>query len=79
MTNNFKLDDWLLNEPKCYSIIKGNYVPRNDIHYLTEDDFNQLSDNRVLESHVEDIDGGDNFTDYCSYIFKLYEEEGHYD
>ena len=49
MTNNFKLDDWLLNEPKCYSIIKGNYVPRNDIHYLTEDDFNQLSDNRVLE------------------------------
>lgn len=79
MINNFKLDDWLLDEPKCYSIIKGNYVPRNDIYYLTEDDFNQLSDNRVLESHVEDIDGGDNFADYCSYIFKLYEEEGHYD
>lgn len=51
----------------------------NRIYYLTEDDFNQSFDNRVLKSNVEDIKGGDNFTDYCSYIFKLYEEEGYYD
>jgi hypothetical protein len=66
MTNTTKTD-----ELKCCSI--------NKIYYLTEDDFNQSFDNRVLKSYVEDIRGGDNFADYCSYIFKLYEEEGYYD
>lgn len=51
----------------------------NRLYYLNEDDFNQSFDNRVLKSYVEDIEGGDNFADYCSYIFKLYEEEGYYD
>ena len=78
MRNNFKLDDWF-DKPKCFSIINGNYAPMEDIYYLTEDDFNQLSDNRVLESYVEDINGGDNFTDYCEYFFELCEEEGYYD
>lgn len=78
MKNNFKLDE-LLDEPKCFSIINGNYAPRNDIYYLTEDDFNQTFDDRVLESYIEDIDGGDNFADYCKYIFNLYDEEGYYD
>lgn len=48
-------------------------------HYLSETDLYAPSDNRVLESYIEDIDGGDNFADYCEYIFKLYEEEGYYD
>ena len=62
-----------------YKINKQKYYLINNIYYLTEDDFNQSFDDRVLESYIEDIDGGDNFADYCSYIFKLYEEEGYYD
>ena len=78
MNHNFKLND-ISSEQKCSSIIKGNYCPRKDIYYLTEDDFNQSFDNRVLESFIEDIDGGDNFADYCEYIFEILEEEGYYD
>lgn len=47
--------------------------------YLTEADFYPPSDNRYLESYVEDIVGGDNFAEYCEYIFKLLEEEGYYE
>ena len=32
-----------------------------------------------LESYVEDINGGDNFADYCEDFFELLEEEGYYD
>lgn len=46
---------------------------------LTEQDFYPPTDNRVLESYIEDIDDGDNFTDYCEYIFDLLVEEGYYD
>lgn len=47
--------------------------------YLTEADFYPPTDNRVLESNVKDIVGGDNFADYCEYIFDLLEEEGYYE
>ena len=43
--------------------------------YLTEEDFYPPSDDRVFTSYVEDIDGGDNFADYCKDFFELYEEE----
>lgn len=43
--------------------------------YITEEDFYPPSDNRYFKSYVEDINGGDNFADYCKYIFDLYEEE----
>lgn len=46
---------------------------------ITESDFYPPFDNRVFVSYVDDIDGGDNFADYCEYIFDLYEEEGYYD
>lgn len=46
---------------------------------LTEESFYPPSDNRYLESYVEDIDDGDNFADYCEYIFELLEEEGYYE
>ena len=46
---------------------------------LTEIDFYPPTDNRVWQSHVEDIDGGDNFADYCEYIFEILEEENYYD
>lgn len=46
---------------------------------LTEIDFYPPTDNRVWKSYVEDIDGGDNFADYCEYIFEVLEEENYYD
>lgn len=49
--------------------------------YQTDRDSNgmPLVDDRVWESYVDDIDGGDNFADYCQYIFSVLEEEGYYD
>ena len=46
---------------------------------LTEVDFYPPSDNRNLKSNVKDIVGGDNFADYCEYIFGVLEEEEYYD
>lgn len=46
---------------------------------LSENSFYTTYDNRVLKSYVEDIDGGDNFADYCEEFFELLEEEGYYD
>lgn len=48
-------------------------------HILVEQDFYPPFDDRVLKSNVEDIVGGDNFADYCEYIFDLLEEEEYYD
>lgn len=45
---------------------------------LTEVDFYPPSDNRVWKSGVKDIYGGDNFGDYCEYIFGLLDEEEYY-
>ena len=47
--------------------------------YLTEIDSYSPYDNRVLKSYIEDIDGGDNFVDYCEYIFELLEDEDYWD
>lgn len=47
--------------------------------YLTEESFCPPSDDRYLESYIEDVDGGDNFADYCEYIFELLEEEEYYE
>ena len=46
---------------------------------LTESDFYPPQDNRVYESNVEDIEGGDNFADYCHYFFELLDEEEYFD
>lgn len=62
-----------------------NYPTSNKYHlpdnkfYLKEADFYFSSDDRAWKSYIEDIDGGDNFVDYCGYIFELLEEEGYYD
>lgn len=57
----------------------SDILVEQDVTELTEQDFYTTSDNRYLESYVEDIDGGDNFADYCEYIFELLEEEGYYE
>ena len=46
---------------------------------LTEESFFPPSDNRYLESYIEDIEGGDNFANYCKQFFELLEEEGYYE
>ena len=46
---------------------------------LSEQDFYRPSDDRVWESYVEDIDGGDNFADYCEYFFELLDEEEYFE
>lgn len=51
-----------------------------DIDYcLTESDFYPPSDNRVWKSRIKDIDGGDNFADYCIEFFEMLDEEEYYD
>lgn len=46
---------------------------------LTDELFYPIIDDRQLTSLVEDINGGDNFADYCKYIFDLLEEDGYWD
>ena len=46
---------------------------------LSEIDFYPPYDNRTLKSNIKDIYGGDNFADYCEYIFELLEEEEYYE
>ena len=59
-------------EKLIYRMTYGNVI-------LTEKDFYTPSDDRVLQSYIEDVDGGDNFADYAHYIFDLYEEEDWYE
>lgn len=46
---------------------------------IKEQDFYPPPDDRVLKSYVEDIDGGDNFADYCEYIFEILDEEDYFE
>ena len=46
---------------------------------LNEQDFYPPYDNRYWESKVEDIYGGDNFADYCEYLFDILGEEEYFD
>lgn len=66
------------NKYKSYSELNIMF-DESQYDYLTELDFYPQSDNRTWQSYIEDIDGGDNFADYCEYIFGIYEEEGYYD
>lgn len=49
-------------------------------YYLTESDNMFLyTDNRVWKSNVEDINGGDNFADFCEEFFELLDEEDYWE
>ena len=50
-----------------------------NIDELNEEDFYPPQDNRMLQSLIEDIFGGDNFFEYTKYIFDLHEEEEYYE
>lgn len=65
MNNKYDFDD----------ITDGQYYSR----CLIEADFYPSLDNRYLKSNIEDIEGGDNFADFCRDFFELLDEEGYYD
>ena len=63
---------------------KPNYTPNNNDnvlndHVLTEQDFYPPSDDRVLESNIEDIDEDNNFVNYCVEFFEMLDEEEYYE
>lgn len=48
--------------------------------YSTEFDETFLYiDNRIWKSNVEDINGGDNFADFCEEFFELLDEEDYWE
>lgn len=70
MQDSNMLDDY------TYEYISNH---KNDEVRITEIDFYPPSDNRVWKSYVEDIEGGDNFVDYCEYIFDILDEEEYFE
>ena len=84
MQKKFVFDDEfdeLLDDELVEELSEQNSCPRDQDNYLLERNF-YLSyniDERTWKSNVEDIKGGDNFADYCEYIFKVLEDEGDFD
>ena len=57
-------------------------LTESDFRFLNsrlEDHIYQSSDDRVWKSYVEDIDGGDNFADFCKDYFELLDEEDYWE
>lgn len=69
----------LINFDRFSIFTDEDYVWINDNSCLKESDFYPPPDDRVWTSNVEDIDGGDNFADYCTYIFGILDEEEYWD
>lgn len=64
-----------MNREAKYKSILG----RHKSVLLSEEDFYPISDDRVWTSEVEDIEGGDNFIDYCAEFFTMLDVEEYYD
>lgn len=62
-----------------YELYESNELNKLNIHELSEQDFYPPADDRVWKSNVSDIEGGDNFADYCEYIFKILDEEEYFE
>lgn len=82
MRSNFifydKTSDKQGEQPEAKIVKQGSCL--NDTDFcLTEVDFYPPSDNRVWKSNIKDINGGDNFVDYCTELFEMLEEEEYYD
>ena len=67
------------NKKKVFVLLKQRRVTNDYCPRLTEEDFYPPSDNRTWKSNIKDIEGGDNFGDYCSEFFKMLNEEEYYD
>ena len=69
----------LINLDYCPIWMYEDYVWANDESCLTESDFYPPLDDRVWKSSIDDIEGGDNFADYCEEFFKMLDEEEYWD
>ena len=61
--------------------MSNKLLTMSDYYYLDsrlEDHTYQSFDDRVLESYVEDIDGGSNFADFCKEFFLLLDKEDYW-
>lgn len=67
------LPDYELPNYELYELNKSSF------YELSEQDFYPPADDRVWKSNVSDIEGGDNFADYCEYIFKILDEEEYFE
>ena len=73
------MNDKMLNGELAIKDLKEkiDYLINNDFS-LSETDFYPPSDNRVWTTNVMDIDGGDNFGDYCEDFFEMLDEEEYF-
>ena len=79
MKNEVVFNDELFEE-ECNEELDEQDVCLIDTDWcLTEEDFYPSSDNRVWQSNLRDISGGDNFADYCEDFFEVLDEEEYYD
>lgn len=79
MRKGYLFSDKMTNVSFDTEFDEYDFHSKNRNGCLTERDFDPPSDKRKFTSNVEDIDGGDNFADYCEYFFGLLDEEGYYD
>ncbi len=68
-----------INLNELPNVTDEDYALTNDDFCLTEVDFYPPSDNRVWTSIIEDVNGGDNFVEYCVDFFDMLDEEEYYD
>lgn len=78
MEKEFVFEDELFDEEFDQESESQNSCSRDRDGYITEEDFYPPSDNRVWKSNIEDIDGGDNFADFCEDFFERLEEENYF-
>lgn len=53
----------------------ARYYDKINGYVLSEKDFYPPEDKRVFRSGVNDIPNGDNFDDYCEYLYETYGED----
>lgn len=60
--------------------LNNNYTyEKDEENYLVEEDYSLFFDSRTWESNIEDIEGGDNFADFCEEFFELLDEEEYFE
>lgn len=69
----------LINLDNCPIFTNKDYIWTDDNLCLKESDFYHPSDDRVWKSNIDDIEGGDNFADYCEEFFRMLDEEDYWE
>jgi hypothetical protein len=55
------------------------FLEEQDYNPIEYDDLYTNSDDRTWKSYVQDINGGDNFADFCEEFFEMLDEEGYWE